>query len=48
MKTLENGEQKETLEVICTKANSSGKFNTNSYKYSAGINTPCFSLGKSI
>ena len=38
MKTLENGEQKETLEVICTKANSSGKFNTNSYKYSAGIN----------
>lgn len=38
MKTLENGEQKETLEVICTKSNSSGKFNTNSYKYSAGIN----------
>lgn len=38
MKTLESGEEKETLEVICTKANSSGKFNTNSYKYSAGIN----------
>lgn len=38
LKTLETGEQKEILEVICTKANSSGKFNTNSYKYSAGIN----------
>ena len=38
LKTLETGEQKEILEVICTKSNSSGKFNTNSYKYSAGIN----------
>lgn len=38
MKKLETGEEKEILEVICTKANSSGKFNTNSYKYSAGIN----------
>lgn len=38
MKRLETGEEKETLEVICTKANSSGKFNTDSYKYSAGIN----------
>lgn len=38
MKKLETGEEKETLEVICTKANSSGKFNTDSYKYSAGIN----------
>lgn len=38
IKTLETGEKKEILEVICTKANSSGKFNTNSYKYSAGIN----------
>ena len=37
-KKLETGEEKEILEVICTKANSSGKFNTNSYKYSAGIN----------
>lgn len=38
MKRLENNEEKEILEVICTKANSSGKFNTMSYKYSAGIN----------
>ena len=38
MKRLETGEEKEILEVICTKANSSGKFNTSSYKYSAGIN----------
>lgn len=38
MKKLENGQEKEILEVICTKANSSGKFDTNSYKYSAGIN----------
>lgn len=38
MKTLENGETKEILEVICTKANSSGKFNTNNYTRSAGIN----------
>lgn len=37
-KRLENSEEKEILEVICTKANSSGKFNTNSYRYSAGIN----------
>lgn len=38
MKRLENGEEKEILEVICTKANSSGKFNTNNYTRSAGIN----------
>ena len=37
-KTLENGEVKEILEIICTKANSSGKFNTNNYTRSAGIN----------
>ena len=38
MKKLENGEEKEILEVICTKSNSSGKFNTNNYTRSAGIN----------
>lgn len=38
MKRLENGEEKEILEVICTKSNSSGKFNTNNYTRSAGIN----------
>lgn len=38
MKKLENGQEKEILEVICTKSNSSGKFNTNNYTRSAGIN----------
>lgn len=37
-KKLETGEEKEILEVLCTKSNSSGKFNANNYKYSAGIN----------
>lgn len=38
MKTLENGEQKEVLEVLMTKANSGGKFDNSSYNYSSGLN----------
>lgn len=37
-KTLDNGEEKEVLEIICTKANSGGKFDNRSYMYSAGLN----------
>lgn len=37
-KTLENGEKKEVLEVLMTIANSGGKFDNNSYNYSAGLN----------
>lgn len=37
-KTLENGEKKEVLEVLITKANSGGKFDNSSYNYSSGLN----------
>lgn len=37
-KKLDSGEEKEILEVLCTKSNSGGKFNNNSYNYSSGLN----------
>lgn len=37
-KKLENGEEKEILSVILTKANSGGKFNTDAYNFSSGLN----------
>lgn len=37
-KKLDNGEEKEILEILCTKSNSGGKFNNNSYNYSSGLN----------
>ena len=37
-KKLESGEEKEVLEVLMTIANSGGKFDNNSYNYSAGLN----------
>ena len=37
-KQLENGEEKEVLEVLMTIANSGGKFDNSSYNYSAGLN----------
>ena len=38
MKKLENGEEKEIIEVLLTVSNSGGKFNNDSYNYSAGLN----------
>ena len=38
MKTLDNGVQKEVLEVLLTVSNSGGKFDNSSYNYSAGLN----------
>lgn len=37
-KKLESGEEKETLAILITKANSGGKFNNDSYNYSSGLN----------
>lgn len=37
-KTLDNGQKKEVLEVLITKANSGGKFDNSSYNYSSGLN----------
>ena len=37
-KKLDNGEEKEVLEILMTIANSGGKFDNNSYNYSAGLN----------
>jgi DNA gyrase/topoisomerase IV subunit B len=37
-KKLDNGEEKEVVEVLMTIANSGGKFDNNSYNYSAGLN----------
>ena len=38
MKTLDNGDKKEILEVLLTVSNSGGKFNNDSYNYSSGLN----------
>lgn len=37
-KTLSNGDKKEVIEVLMTESNSGGKFDNNSYSYSAGLN----------
>ena len=37
-KKLDNGIEKETVAIILTKANSGGKFNTDAYNYSSGLN----------
>lgn len=36
-KKLDNGEEKEVIEVLCTKSNSGGKFDNKSYNYSSGL-----------
>lgn len=51
-KTLDTGETKEIIEILCTKSNSGGKFNNDSYNYSSGLNglglTITNALSKSI
>lgn len=37
-KKMENGEEKEVLEVLLTKSHSGGKFDNSSYNYSSGLN----------
>lgn len=37
-KLLENGEEKEVLEVLLTKSHSGGKFDNNAYTFSSGLN----------
>ncbi len=37
-KKLDNGEEKEVVEILMTVANSGGKFDNSSYNYSAGLN----------
>ena len=37
-KKLENGQEKEVVEVLMTESNSGGKFDNSSYKYSSGLN----------
>lgn len=37
-KKLENGEEKEIIEVLCTKSFSGGKYDNNSYNFSSGLN----------
>ena len=37
-KKLDNGEEKETVEVLCTKSNSGGKFDAESYITNIGLN----------
>lgn len=37
-KKLDTGEEKDVIEILCTKSNSGGKFNNESYNYSSGLN----------
>ncbi len=37
-KKLENGEEKEIIEVLCTKSFSGGKYDNSSYNFSSGLN----------